>query len=102
MFAEGITHVFPLCASLGCFHVRSLYTSTPKPHPLQEQAVFRIITKIIVTFRGKASLFVLVTFLNISALSMASSMGRLLSICYHYVIAVRNLVSLLTYFSSII
>ena len=44
----------------------------PLPPTLQEQAIFKIITKIIVMFRGKALFFVVVTFLNISASSTAS------------------------------
>jgi hypothetical protein len=66
----------PLWALLCCPPVRSLYIT----HPLQEQAVFRIITKIIMMLRGKSLLFVPVTLCNMLALNTAPSIGLLLPI----------------------
>ena len=66
---------FALCSLLRCKRVGSL--------TLQEQAVFEITTKIILTFCDKALVFLPLMFRNIPALSTASTIGRLLPICYH-------------------
>jgi hypothetical protein len=83
MCAEGFKQSFRTSGSL--VRVIALFSCTlpvhPQPRPLQEQSVFKIITKIIVMFRAKVLLFVPVTFRNIPALNTTPSIGQLIIVC---------------------